>query len=256
MKNKSVILKVLVLGIASAMMLTACGNDAAETETSATETATVTTAETTAETTAVTTESTTVSASEEQEETLKTIGKEAEGEGIFAINVINSTDKAITGFAVKEDSQDEFSDNMLTEDDAFIKDEERILYFAADDAEASYTVLLTFEDDKTAELHNFPFDDMESCEIKLEDSMAYLVYTSLESKEEVNTKEDETAIEIKNSSEQTQANEEQEVVYDTPSYEETPQQPATEAQPPAEEEPADTPDDPDSGCIGDEGLFY
>lgn len=248
MKEKNTILKVLVLGMASAMMLTACGNDAAETETSATETAVVTTAETTA----VTTEETTAAATEEQEETLKTIGKEAEGEGVFAVNVLNSTGKAITGFAVKEDSQEEFSDNMLTEDDAFTKDEERILYFTADDADASYTVLLTFEDDETAELHNFPFDDMESCEIKLEESVAYLVYTSLESKEEVNTKEDETA--IKNSSEQV--TEEQEEVNDTPSYEETPQQPATEAQPPAQEEPADTPADPDSGCIGDEGLFY
>ena len=107
---------------------------------------------------------------------------------------------------------------MLEDGDVFTDQESRNLYYkvpeqstevseeSAEDTavesegtqekelEQGYDIQLTFEDDSTAELHAFPFEDIEKGEICYEDDVAYLTYTSVASKEELNTKEAELAV--------------------------------------------------------------
>ncbi len=66
-------------------------------------------------------------------------------------------------------------------------DDEKVL-------EQGYDVQLTFEDDSTAELHAFPFGDIEKGDLCYADDVAYLTYTSIESKEQIDTKEAELAV--------------------------------------------------------------
>lgn len=280
MKQKT-ILAWAALG-AAGLLLTGCSNTA-ESETSAETTAVETTAVTTAvaETTAVTTTN--------LEESLKTIGIKTEDEVAFAVHLTNATDKSIIGVSVKESSQDSFPENMLSDSDAFVSEEERILYYDPSDAieenentgdvdesalTPEYTVQLTFEDGTTAELHQFPFTDMESGQVKLEDSVVFLVYTSLESKTEVNTKEAELMLAQEAAAEEEAAQQaavaEEEAAQQAAAEKEAAQQAAAEeeaAQQAAAEEdantyeaaPAETPqenNDPNDGCLGDEGLFY
>ena len=58
------------------------------------------------------------------------------------------------------------------------------------------TFKLTLKMTSTAELHAFPFEDIEKGEICYEDDVAYLTYTSVASKEELNTKEAELAVKV------------------------------------------------------------
>ena len=71
--------------------------------------------------------------------------------------------------------------------------------------EQGYDVQLTFEDDSTAELHAFPFGDIEKGDLCYADDVAYLTYTSIESKEQIDTKEAELA--VKQAAEQKAAEE-------------------------------------------------
>ena len=177
---------------------------------------------------------------------------------------------------------------MMKDSDVFAADEERVLYYDATEAIAAnaaeetdsdkvltpeYTIQLTFSDDTTAELHQFPFDDVEAAEIHWEDEIAYLVYTSVSSQTEVNTKEAEQ-MQVQTSAETEPAAQdaeevavedgyqEQQPVYVEPeeSYDETPAAAPAENTP-AEETPANNNDaandtaDPNNGCLGDEGLF-
>ena len=61
-------------------------------------------------------------------------------------------------------------------------------------APAVYDILLCFDDDTVAELHDVPFYDMEKAELKMEEGVAYLVYESVAEKTEVNTLEAEKVI--------------------------------------------------------------
>ena len=135
---------------------------------------------------------------------VKAIGTEEEG--AYAITVKNSTGKAITGVAVKDADAEEFGENLLAADDVFAADEERTLYFKAAEGEpeegaeddklvnTAYDIQLTFEDEATAVLHEFPFDDMEACEFCQEDDVTFITYTRSSVDEEVNTKEAEQAL--------------------------------------------------------------
>ena len=125
--------------------------------------------------------------------------------------------------------EDAYPENMLEEGDVFADQESRNLYYKAleknenEDVteesettendgtedekvlEQGYDVQLTFEDDSTAELHAFPFGDIEKGDICYADDVAYLTYTSIESKEQIDTKEAELA--VKQAAEQKAAEE-------------------------------------------------
>lgn len=275
MKNK-----IFIVSAALALILAGCGSKAEVAEESAP-------AVTTVQTTEATTEAV------EKDEKPKTIGKESDKESVYKIELVNSTGADITEFSVKSDSEEKYPANMLESKDVFKANEKRILYYEmpedkeddedTDDGDAfvltpEYTIQIKFSENKTAELHNFPFDDMKEGTIKLEDDIVYLEYKSILSGDKVSTKESESMINSKNDDSDaheavTESYSEynynsDSYTYDddtysdyTPSY----QEPATQAQavqteppvvqtePPVTEAP--TQNDPNSGCL-DGGLFY
>ena len=153
---------------------------------------------------------------EEKESELKTIGQE--DKEAFKVEIKNATGKNIKGITIKQTDEESYPENMLEDGDVFTDQESRTLYYkvpeqstevseeSAEDTavesegtpekelEQGYDIQLTFEDDSTAELHAFPFEDIEKGEICYEDDVAYLTYTSVASKEELNTKEAELAV--------------------------------------------------------------
>lgn len=155
---------------------------------------------------------------EEKEPELKTIGKE--DKEAFKVEIKNATGKTIKGIAIKQTDEESYPENMLEDGDVFTDQESRNLYYKAPEdttketeentedmaaesekaqekeLEQGYDIQLTFEDDSTAELHAFPFEDIEKGEICYEDDVAYLTYTSVASKEELNTKEAELAVKV------------------------------------------------------------
>lgn len=155
---------------------------------------------------------------EEKEPELKTIGKE--DKEAFKVEIKNATGKTIKGIAIKQTDEESYPENMLEDGDVFTDQESRNLYYKAPEdttketeentedmaaesekaqekeLEQGYDIQLTFEDDSTAELHAFPFEDIEKGEICYEDDVAYLTYTSVASKEELNTKEAEFAVKV------------------------------------------------------------
>lgn len=142
---------------------------------------------------------------EKKEEKLEVIGVEKDSE--FQVKLTNSTAKNITGVSVKSSDEAEYPANMLKESDVFEDKESRLLCYTAPKAaeapadakatdkvlEPAYDIQLTFEDGTTAVLHSFPFGDVEEGEICMED-VAYLKYTSVASKEKVDTKGAEQAV--------------------------------------------------------------
>ena len=156
-------------------------------------------------------EETPVVEEEKKEPELKAIGQE--DKEAFKVEVKNATGKNIKGVAIKLTDEDAYPENMLEEGDVFADQESRNLYYKAleknenedvteefettendgtDDEkvlEQGYDVQLTFEDDSTAELHAFPFGDIEKGDLCYADDVAYLTYTSIESKEQIDTKE-------------------------------------------------------------------
>ena len=161
-------------------------------------------------------EETPVVEEEKKEPELKVIGQE--DKEAFKVEVKNATGKNIKGVAIKLTDEDAYPENMLEEGDVFADQESRNLYYKApeknenedvteesettendgtDDEkvlEQGYDVQLTFEDDSTAELHAFPFGDIEKGNLCYADDVAYLTYTSIESKEQIDTKEAELAV--------------------------------------------------------------
>ena len=155
---------------------------------------------------------------EEKEPELKTIGQE--DKEAFKVEIKNATGKNIKGITIKQTDEESYPENMLEDGDVFTDQESRNLYYkvpeqstevleeSAEDTavesegtqekelEQGYDIQLTFEDDSTAELHAFPFEDIEKGEICYEDDVAYLTYTSVASKEELNTKEAELAVKV------------------------------------------------------------
>lgn len=173
----------IVLSFTMSMLLIACGNTE---ETVETETAVETETETEAE-------------------TYKTIGEETEE--AFCVKLKNSTGLDIIGVSVKLTEDTEFDVNLLAEKDVFAAEEERNLFYEAvanensdDTAEEDaklmtqgYDIQLTFADESVQVLHAFPFEDIESGEIYLEDEVAYIKYISVSTGETVSTKEAEVA---------------------------------------------------------------
>jgi len=181
------------LTFAAALALVSCGNvtPAAEVSTPATTEAT-----TTAQ---VSTEPTTST------DMMKLIGDRAAGDSVYVLTLDNKTGKDIKSFTVKADTEEEYPSNMIDEKDPYVKDERRLLYYVPNKvsdvtygdsdeiATVGYTVKIEFTDNKSAELHSFPFGDLDEGEIKLEKDIAYLEYTSKETGNKVSTKEAEKA---------------------------------------------------------------
>lgn len=199
---KKQIYTTLYLGALAFCLLTGCSkNQESESKPKATETATPTPVATRTETPTPTSTPT-----EKPKPELPAIGIKSENG--YQIQLKNSTGIAITGVSIATD-EEEFSTNLLAEADVFAIDEERYLYYppietAAQSTDAAepeekllgpaYNIQLTFENDMVLILHSFPFGDIETGEIYAQDSVAFLRYESLSSKELVDTKEAELAI--------------------------------------------------------------
>lgn len=141
----------------------------------------------------------------ETEIELSAYGEEVEG--AWKVQVKNGTGADIKAVAIKKTADADFSESILTADAVIVADEEVIWYYApeaneeteeaAADAKAlndTYDVSITLADETTYVLTAFPFEDMEACEIKVEDEVAFVVYESISTKEEISTKEAEMAI--------------------------------------------------------------
>lgn len=136
------------------------------------------------------------------EEKLKVYGDDVEG--AWKVQLTNSTGEDIKGIAVKKTSDTEFSSNILTKDAIFADKEEIVICYQAKEDETetvsdkilndTYDVRITLKDDTAYVLTAFPFEDMDACEIKVEDEAAFIVYESLSTKEKISTKEAQLAV--------------------------------------------------------------
>lgn len=135
---------------------------------------------------------------------LKTIGTESE-DG-YKVQLKNLTGKGITGVAVKAQEDTQYIENLLKNEDVFAINEERIFYYTPAEEDLpeqeegekllvpGFDVLLSFDDGSTLELHGFPFEDVAKADVYALDGVAYLVYESVATKSEVNTKAAELEI--------------------------------------------------------------
>ena len=226
---------------------------------------------------------------------MKLIGDKTSGSSVFIITVENKTGRDINGFSIKTGSEDRFPKNMLQDGDPFLKNEKRMLYYvpvnnegyAIGDSDAiaseEFLVKVDFPDGGSSVLHQFPFGDVDECELFIDKEVAYIEYTSKSADQKVSTKEAEQMIKANEPDEEPEQetkadNSSYEPVYTQPVYDEPVYtQPATTAYiapttqyvetttayiPPATqapvvtEAPTEAPSTPDGGCIGDKGLFY
>lgn len=255
MKNSNKKIKIGLLALTCAALLLCAGCSSAETS-SAEPTATPE-ATATAEPTAT------------PEPELDSIGEKSESKDTFSVTLENGTDQDITAVSVKTGEEEKFPESMMKKDDVFEKGEKSVLYYTPkkDDASSSseasddkivtprYDIQITLKDGTKYVLHAFPFGDIEEGKIQVADDVAYLTYTSVSTKEKVDTKEAELAeketaeSEVSVQTEETPASE-AEPVYEEPSYEEPSyEEPSYEE--PSYEEPA-APEQPDNG--GQEGC--
>ena len=218
------------------------------------------------------------------EDKMKLIGDKATGDSVYILNIDNKTGKDIVSFTIKADTEDAYPSNMISESDPFAKNERRKLYYVPvktsdvtygdtdEIATQEYTVKIKFSDDKEAEIHQFPFGDLDLAEILMDKDVAYIEYISKLSDKKVSTKEAEKMIaETKKEEATTEAaseinNSYSEPVYTQPAYQEPVYtepvytQPATQYVEPTTVyiAPTEAPTeaaDPNGGCIGGGGLF-
>ena len=214
------------------------------------------------------------------EDQMKIIGDKATGDSVYIITLDNKTGRDIKGFTIKADTEEEYPASMIEAKDIFAKNERRRLYYVpvktsdvtygdSDEvATQEYTIKITFSDDKEAELHQFPFGDLELGEILMDKDVAYIEYISKLSDKKVSTKEAEKMIAETNKSEEATepASEIEQSYYEEPVYTQPVYQepvytePATQYVEPVTqyvaptEAPTEAPD-PNGGCIGGGGLF-
>lgn len=168
---------------------------------------------------------------EKTAEEQKQIGEKEKG--ALKAKLTNASGKDIREFAIKEETEEDFTENLLAEGDVFADEEVRTFYYmpkdqaagaeteaaaaeaeaadaeteasvtdstesgteAAENEETKYVILLTFEDDTTAELHAFAFSKIKKAKILLEEGTAYLVYKDGEEKVSTLEAEQELAAE-------------------------------------------------------------
>lgn len=245
-------------------VLTGCGKK----KDAVTATATATDAQ---ETTEAVTEATLTDAVEEEK--LKTIGEEAENG--YSVILTNLTGQDIVSVRVYDSVSDEYSDNLLLEEDAYASMEQRILFYddkteenydGADDEKlisVGYDIEITLADDSVYVLHGFPFGTIEEGSIYVEDDVAFVEYDDYSTKDaELAIKEAENAannvVQPKQNTTQQQISEPTEPSAPAPveSSPSAPEEPAP-TEPAVEPAPAEPSVDQDvEDCIGDEGLTY
>ena len=210
----------------------------------------------------------------------KIIGEKLSGENVYKVSLTNDTGNDIVGFSIKTDTMDNFGENMLKEDEVFADEETRTLYYDASEAiEANekaqegpemqvspeYTTKLDFED-KSYELHAFPFEDVKEVTIRLEDDICFIEYESVDQEAAVSTKEaeqrikEELEIQSENQGNNTEEEQSQQIVAEQQPVQQpvqeqqVVQQPVQEQQPvqqPVQETPpADTGSSANEGCLG------
>lgn len=159
------------------------------------------------------------------EETLKTIGTEAEGDSVYRKKLTNNTGEAVTGFFVKDQWMEDWPVNMIDTGDSWADGEARYLYFDASDSlkrqsdyeeRPVYSILLIFEGGNEAVLHDVALTDFEEAQVMTDSGTTYLAYRSLGTNEDVST----LAAEQERAERYTWEDEETEEDADEASYEE------------------------------------
>ena len=206
---------VLVISV-FALLLSACGKESKPAETAAssvTPTVTSTPKPTAEPETESVIEATSVSVEEVE---MPLLGEKKDA--ITPVEIKNMTGKTITKFAIRLRGEENEAEEMIPQGEAFLADEVRALYFElseedkdnenSSEGEAAetetinenlpllppqYDIELGFEDETTATLHTFPFEDASKVEIKFEEELAFVEYESIETSEAVSTKEFELA---------------------------------------------------------------
>ena len=142
---------------------------------------------------------------QEKEEVVRIIGEETEG--AYGVVVTNSVGQDIQGISVKSSLAENWSENILKEGEQ-IKNGEKVKFFFDPSSVSATTAVpetdfavretwdvnLTIADGTTYKLTGFAFEDIEEGVLKLEDGVAFVEYTSKESKETVSTKEQELGL--------------------------------------------------------------
>ena len=148
------------------------------------------------------------SAEEEDLSALARIGEETDTCRMVKITNLTGTD--IMGLNIRKSGEWEFSAELLAEGDNFEKEEVSLFCYepetaaeadTATGAEAEeeaepvlYDIQIVWTDWTVGVLYNVELDDMDEAELQRSwNSLPYIVYKSLESGEEVNTEEAETA---------------------------------------------------------------
>ena len=233
---------------------------------------------------------------EEPEEELKAIGdpdgnavfscviKNASGKGIKGIAVKLDSEPSYPENLMEEDDVFEDGEARVLHFDSTnaLRAYEKAQEEADKDApliSPGYVVRVTFDDDVSHELHAFPFGDVEEAEIRTKDNYSFIVYRSVKFGDEVNTEESEKmmskgALEAAAITPEPEAYEyvmEQEVTYQPAPepvevYEEPVdvqvdevivyEEPVDYYEVPVEEPYVEPVDDPNAGCLGDDGLTY
>ena len=132
----------------------------------------------------------------EEKKEFGTIG-EKQSDTDYQVELKNATGKDIKTISVSIDSE-EFTELKLSGEEPFKADETRILFCTpktknADGTDVKnppvYDLQITFTDAKAPELtlHTLPFGDTDSMEIRFEEPVAYLVFTSKSLKKEIDT---------------------------------------------------------------------
>lgn len=116
------------------------------------------------------------------------------------ILLTNHTGDVITGFTVKASTEAEFPDNMMEADKRIESDETVCLYYAPSETEAegtssgkmlrtTYEFSILNESGREIRMPGLIFDDMEAAELCFEDEVGFVRYVSVNTGEEITTKE-------------------------------------------------------------------
>ena len=203
------------------------------------------------------------------------IGTVKTGDTVLKVELMNLTGQEITGFALKEASEEEFGENLLSGGDPYAADEIRILYWDMEGADLScrFDVEVTLADESVYVLHSFPFYDIYEGRICLVEDVLFLEYVSPWTGKEVVTRTSE--IDIREAERLEKEKEEAERIA---AEEEAARQAAEEAaawqaqqeqqwaqqqwqqqqwqQQQWQQEYVAPQDNSNAGCIGDDGLMY
>lgn len=212
-----------------------------------------------------------------EQEPMTILGILTEGEDAYQIPIENATGKDIKAFAVQKTGDEDFSDNLIGEDDVYVKDEVRLLALDASvaegddaDTEVSFEIKITTEDDTEYVLTEVPYQNVDSLVLHIdeEEDLAYFEYHATDAEEGVM----ETTLEAEKAKKDAEvqveaAPAETAPVQTAPAQTETYTQPVETAptqevapvETPAEVAPVETPA-VDSGAAGegcvDDGLTY